>query len=215
MAMLKTFEDSDKILETTVKLHFSPYDTLYDVRDQIHSAVADNRKPEVANITDRFARFALRIPGLPMTIANVARLLDRYGLLPRVIVDLSPFHTGLFFVNMASLGMPYVNHHVYNFGNTSIFLSMGKTERSYLPDKNGGIRTSRILPMGVVNDERVTSGAEFGRAFGYWRDLLASPSQLETPPESIKEDFPPEQMPGYRRKQRLQRRREKQNKQEA
>lgn len=209
MTMLKTFEDSDKIQETTVKLHFSPYDTVYDVHDKLQNAIDDNRKPEVANNTDKVARFLLAVPGLPTTVALLARLLDRYGILPNAVVEVSPFHTGLFFTSMASLGMPYVNHHIYNFGNTSIFLVMGKTERSVVFGPDGKPTVKRIIPLGVVSDERITSGAEYGRAFGYWRDLLANPTVLETPPETVKLDFPPEKMPGYRRKQRALRRKQK------
>lgn len=202
MAMLKTFEDSDEIQETTLKLHFSPYDTLYDVHDRLQKAVEDNRKPEVANNTDKVARFLLLVPGVPTLIANLARVLDRYGLLPRAVIEVSPFHTSIFFTSMASLGMPYVNHHIYNFGNTGVFLAMGKTERMPVAGPDGKITQKRIIPFGVVNDERITSGAEFARAFGFWRDLLANPSLLETKPETVKEDFPPEKMPGYRRNQR-------------
>ncbi|MDL2318938.1 2-oxo acid dehydrogenase subunit E2 [Eubacteriales bacterium OttesenSCG-928-A19] len=206
MALLKNFEDAEKIQESTVKLHFTLQDTVYDVHDNIQRVIEENRKPEVANNVDKFIRVLLNIPGLPLTIISLARLLDRYGILPRAIVELSPFHTSLFFVNMASLGMPYVNHHIYNFGTTSIFLSMGKMERTPVPGPNGTIAYRRIIPMGVMSDERITSGAEYGRAFGYWRDLLANPSLLETPPETIREDFPPEKMPGYRRVQRVKRR---------
>lgn len=215
MAMLKTFDDNDKVQETTLKLHFSPYATVYEVRDIIQKAIEENRKPDIANGTDKFARFLLAVPGLPVTIATLARLLDRYGILPRAVIDISPFHTSLFFTSMASLGMPYVNHHIYNFGTTSIFLAMGKTERTPVPGPDGTVTFKRMIPLGVVSDERITSGAEFGRCFGYWRDMLANPSLLEVPPESIREDFPPEKMPGYRRKQRKLRRQQRLEQQEA
>lgn len=206
MTMLKNFEDSDKIQETTVKLSFSPYTTVYEVHDILQAAVDENRKPDVANDTDKLASFLLRVPGLPTLIANLARLLDRYGLLPRVLIDLLPFHTSIFFTSMASLGMPYVNHHIYNFGTTSVFLAMGKTERTYVPKADGTFTQKRVIPLGVVSDERITSGAEYARAFGFWRDMLASPEKLEVAPETIKEDFPPEKMPGYRARQRKARR---------
>lgn len=202
MALLKNHEDAGRIQEATVKLHFSPRATAYEVHDIIQRAIDKNRKPEVANNTDRTARFLMAIPGFATAVVMLARLLDRYGLLPRAVIEVSPFHTGLFFVNMASLGMPYVNHHIYNFGNTSIFLSMGKTERIPVPGPDGKLAFRRSIPMGIVSDERITSGAEYARAFGYWRDLLANPQLLETPPEKVAEDFPPEKMPGYRRGQR-------------
>lgn len=206
-AVLKMFEGSDAIKETTIKLHFSPHATLYDVNAALQDAISINRKPEATNDTDKVASFLLRIPGLPTLVVQGARLLDRYGLLPRYIVNASPFHTGMFLVNMASLGMPYVNHHIYNFGTTSLFLSMGKVEREPVLRPDGTMAYKRILPIGVVSDERVTSGAEYARAFTLWRDLLADPVQLETPPETVNLDFPPEKMPSLER--RRDRRRKK------
>ncbi len=201
-ALLKTFEDSDEIKETTAKIHFDPNDTIYDVHEKLRNAIETNRKPENKNNTDKVASILMRVPGLPTTVVFLARILDRYGLMPRFLVNASPFHTGLFLTNMASLGLPHVNHHVYNFGNTSIFLAIGRTERVPTPGPNGTTIYKRMMPLGVVTDERVTSGAEFGRAFSLWRDLLADPSLLETPPETVKFDFPPEKMPGQRHKTR-------------
>lgn len=215
MALLKTFDDDEKIQEATVKLHFSPYSTVYDVHHVIQQAIEENRKPEVANNTDKFARLLLMVPGFPTLVVAIARILDRYGVLPAWITEVSPFHTGLFFTSMASLGMPYVNHHIYNFGTTSIFLSMGKVERTPFPGPDGTVMFKRITPMGVVSDERITSGAGFARAFSLWRDLLANPSLLETPPETIQQDYPPEKMPGYRRKMRAERRKEKRERRQA
>ncbi len=195
LAILKNLENSDEIQESIVKVYFRPDDTVYDVRDALQKAIEDNRRPETKNSSDYVARFLMAVPGLPTCIAGLARLLDRYGLLPRVLIDASPFHTGLFITNMMSLGMPYVNHHVYNFGNTSIFISLGKVERQVEGGPGGALRYRRIIPVGVVNDERIASGAEFGRAFTLWRDLLADPARLETPPETVKADFPAERMP--------------------
>ncbi len=203
LALLKTFEDSEEIQETTIKLYFQPTDTIYDVHNKVKEAIDENRKPEIANGTDKLARFLLAVPGLPVSIVGVARLLDRYGLLPRFIVHLSPFHTSLFVTNMMSLGMPYVNHHVYNFGTTSIFISLGKVERTASQSPEGRTVYKRIIPIGVVSDERITSGAGYARGFGCWRDLLANPTQLETAPEDIHYDYTPEQMPpAFGRRQR-------------
>ena len=192
MVILKTFEDSDAIQETTLKMYFKHTDTLYDVHDTLQRAIEENRKPDVANDADKVARVLLEFPGMPTFIAGLARVLDRYGLMPRFLVNVSPFHTGLFVTSMMSLGLPYVNHHIYNFGNTSIFMSIGKVERVAAPGSGGTVKMERMLPLGVVSDERITSGAAYARGFSTWRDLLAAPERLEAPPESVRYDFPPE-----------------------
>lgn len=47
-------------------------------------------------------------------------------MLPRKLIDLSPFHTSLFITNLASINTSFIYHHCYEFGTTSVFLCMGK-----------------------------------------------------------------------------------------
>lgn len=171
--------------EATFKLDLKPTDTVYDVHEKMEKAVEENRKVSTVNGTDKAVKLLMSIPGLTSGIVNLARLLDRYGLLPKAVCDLSPFHTGMYITNMASLGMTYVYHHIYNFGTTSIFLSIGKVEKVNVVQPDGSVKVRRMLPMGLVIDERIASGCNYGLAFGVWRDLLAKPHLLEKPAEEI------------------------------
>lgn len=167
--------------EAAVKLHCELTDTIWDVARKIDEAVKVARKPTAANKVVDFARMALSLPLLPNVIVGLARLLDRYGILPRAIIDISPFHCSLFVTNMASLGMPAVFHHLYNFGTTSIFLSLGKPERSNKPGLNGSGSKRNIVPCGVVIDERCCGGAAYARGFQYLQSLINNPELLERP----------------------------------
>ncbi len=180
MAVLK-LSNEDKPEETTIKFEFSPDDLLADVHAKVKKAIDENRKPSTVNLTDRVAKTLLAIPGFPTLVVGIAKLLDRYGLMPKFLYAASPFHTSLFLTNMASIGMPYVYHHIYNFGTTSIFLSMGKVEKISTAGPGGSIVFKRMLPLGVTLDERITEGSTFGLAFGLFRDLLAHPDKLEKP----------------------------------
>ena len=194
LAVLKTTANDDDVRETTIKVHFDPYDTVYDVRDRMREEIEKNRKEENRNTADKYVRFLQAIPGLPTLFIGIVRLLDRYGLFPSSIVNISPFHTGAFIANMASIGMPHINHHIYNFGTTSIFLAMGKALRNPVPGPNGTVTVKRALPIGLVLDERITSGMEYGRALGFFNELIANPERLEQPPEAVVYDIPPEKM---------------------
>ncbi|MCL1795977.1 MAG: 2-oxo acid dehydrogenase subunit E2 [Clostridia bacterium] len=193
LAMIR--EQGEEIMETTIKPRFSPYDTVYDVHNKFREEIDKNREPEAANNTDRLAGFVMSLPGLATALVWLVRLLDRYGLLPRIVIRLSPFHTGLFIANMASIGMPHVNHHIYNFGTTSLFIGMGSVERNVAVKRDGTAGHERMIPLGLVSDERITSGADYGRAMTAFRSFMNNPASLETPPETVKYDIPPEKMP--------------------
>lgn len=184
LAVLKSME-GDAIQETTIKVKLPPEATLMDVHNLFAASIEENRKPVTSNLTDKVARTLLGTPGLATFIVALARFLDRYGIMPGLILKASPFHTSMFITNMASIGMPSVYHHIYNFGTTSVFIGMGRIERHAEPAPGGAVRFRRMIPLGVVIDERIACGAAYGRAFSYLREMLADPAKLLVPPEKV------------------------------
>lgn len=175
--------------ETTLKIFLEPEDTVFTISRKIKEHIDRNSVVTHNNSTDKFANFAFAVPGLARFVFWLAYHLDLHGLLPRKIIDLSPFHTSMFITNMASIGMPSVYHHIYNFGTTSIFVGMGRIERHVEPAPGGTMRFRRMIPLGVVIDERIACGAQYGRAFSYLRELLANPEMLMSPPEEVKTEI--------------------------
>ena len=185
--MLKDPQNNDSP-ETSVKIRFDPTDTLYDVRDRMASVVAANRGEETKNFVDKLARVVLAVPGLATAVVGLVRLLDRYGLCPAALLDELPFHTSMYITNNASIGLHHVNHHIYNFGSTSLFFGMGTVERSAVVDPSGAAKMKRWLPIGITADERVCSGAHYASFFGLMNHLLNHPEELEAPPEAVRFD---------------------------
>ncbi len=174
--------------ETAVKIKYDLTDTLYDVRDRMDAVIQQNRAEGSLSFTDKLARFVLAIPGLPTALVALVRLLDRYGLCPGALLDELPFHTSMYITNNASIGLHHVNHHIYNFGSTTLFFGMGTVERSAAVDASGHARMKRWLPIGITADERVCSGAHYAGFFGLMSHLLNHPEELEVPPESVRFD---------------------------
>ncbi len=176
--------DSETIEENTIKCHFDPADTIYDVAERVRIAIEDARREQADNATMKVAQ-ALTRPIFANTVVAIARLLDRYGIMPRFLLEASPFHTSLFLTNMASIGMPTVNHHIYNFGTTSMFFSIGAVKRVAEPTSGGTVARKRFLPIGITADERICAGAMYGKLIGQIMRALANPAMLETPPERV------------------------------
>ena len=186
-ALLRDTKD-DSIEETTIKLFFDPTDTIFDVAQRVNEAVAANRPMEKSNFTLKFARGMLSMPVLPNAVMGLVKLMDRYGLIPKVLIDASPFHAGLWITNMASIGMHSVYHHIYNFGNSSMFVSMGTVERKVAMTPDGKVVRRRVLPVGVTADERVSAGAMYARLFATILHCLNHPEELEKPPATVRYD---------------------------
>ena len=174
----------DPIEENTVKCYFDPHDTIFEVSQRVRETIAENRKSEADNASLKLVR-ALTKPAIVNPFIWLMRFLDRYGLLPFSIIDISPFHTSLFIANMASIGMPAVKHHIYNFGTTSLFFSIGAVERSVNIGEGGKAVRKRYLPIGITADERICAGGIFARFVDRMMSYLRNPELLETPPETV------------------------------
>ena len=174
--------------ESTVRILFDPSDTLFDVRDRMNDAVEKCRATEDGDFVIRLAKAVLAIPGLTTVIVALVRLLDRYGIAPKALLGGLPFYSGLFVTNNASIGLHHVWHHIYNFGNVSLFMGMGSVLKEAVTDREGKTRMRRWLPIGITADERVCSGAHYAAFFADVMHLLDHPEELETPPAEVKYD---------------------------
>ena len=162
--------------ETTLKIFLEPEDDVFTISERIKENVDRNLNAVHNNNTDKFANLAFSVPFLPRLVFGLMYRLDQVGLLPRKLIDLSPFHTSLFLTNLASIRTSYIFHHCYEFGTTSMFICMGKP----VPDPlaPAGSRKKQ-MPLGVVMDERVATGIEYSRFFAAFERYLKNPELLE------------------------------------
>ena len=174
--------------EVTVRVQFDPTDTVFDVRDRMNDAVEKARATEDGDFVIRLAKVVLAVPGLTTAIVAFVRFLDKYGIAPKALLTELPFYSGLFVSNNASIGLHHVWHHIYNWGNVSLFMVLGTVLKEASVDTEGKARMRRWLPLGITADERVCSGAHYAAFFADVMHSLANPEELEVPPESVKYD---------------------------
>lgn len=175
--------------ETTIKLCFEGTETIMEIADAINQAIAENTgKKREPNGTDKLAAFLLNLPaGLIQFVVNILMAMDRHNCLPKAIIELSPFHTSLFFTNLKSLGINHIFHHVYEFGTTGLFLAMGKERKTPVVD-GGEIVSQKQLGFALVSDERFCDGLYYARSLKKFKKLISDPAQLEIPLEAKVED---------------------------
>lgn len=173
---------------TIGKLYLQPHYNLDDVQDTIEKYIEENRKEDSENSTDKFIKAILSVPGLLRVGVAFFKGLDKFGLLPKKVIDISPFHTSIVVTNLASIRTNHIYHHIYDFGTTSLALAMGNLRE--VPKRvKGEVEFERCMPIGLVMDERIASGSYFALAFRKFEKLLENPELLETPAETIKKDI--------------------------
>ncbi|MGI5977215.1 MAG: 2-oxo acid dehydrogenase subunit E2 [Candidatus Limivicinus sp.] len=172
---------NDMKSEATVKTCF-PLDekgNLFDVADKMDAQIEENKVVGSASLTDKLAKAFLSIPGLSTVGFALVNWFDHMGIIPRSILSASPFHTSVYITNTASIRLGCVFHHIYNFGTTSIFISMGQMEKKFSLDSEGKVVKKNIIPFGFTIDERICSGAEYSKGLNYAMRLLNHPELLE------------------------------------
>ena len=179
MVVLQSLESHEG---TMSKMYFKENDDIFTVNNTINRYVAENREAPENNGTEKIMKFLLSVPGLLPVGVGVLKFLDKHGLLPKSIIDMSPFHMSFGITNLASIRTNHIYHHCYEFGTTSVFLAMGNS-REVAKRKGGEIVFEKCIPIGVTMDERICSGSYFATAFRAFKKYLANPELLEAPKE--------------------------------
>ena len=182
----------DGAAESTVKMTFDGSETIADLKEKIDAVIKENKGIQKVNKTDKIAERIMK--GMPNFLAkgivNFLKFIDKHGMLPKSVLEASPFHTSIFFVHLKSIKMPPVLHHIYDFGSTGVFVTMG--EEKYQPvvvdRKTKEVQVKKILPAGIVIDERICDGLYNSLSLRLFKEILENPYVLDNPPAEVIQD---------------------------
>ena len=167
---------------TIGKIYFEPGENVFSVSKKVDAFIEQNTAAEeVTNSVDKFMNVVNKLSGMIGIVIPILVWADKHGLLPKSIIDISPFHASMLITNLASIRTNHIYHHVYNFGTTSMACALGNLRDVASSDHNGEIKITRCLPVGVVMDERICSGHYFAFAFRSLQKYLRNPELLEKP----------------------------------
>ena len=177
--------------DTSIKVHLTPYDTAVDVYEKLKAAVDSVKATqELDSNLDSLIMTLNLIPSVVLKfVVWLLKLLDYFGLLPKFLLELSPFHGSLFFTSMGSLGIPPIYHHLYDFGNLPVFGAFGCKRRAVEVTEDGSVVQRKYIDVKFVLDERIVDGYYYATFFKYYRRLLAHPEVLDIPPEEVVKDI--------------------------
>ena len=177
--------------DTSIKVHLNPRDTALDVYHKLNAAVESVKATqELDSSLDNLIMYFTMIPSVIMKFTVwFLKLLDYFGLLPRFLLELSPFHGSLFFTSMGSLGIPPIYHHLYDFGNLPCFGAFGCKRKALEVQEDGTVVQKKYIDVKFVLDERIVDGFYYATFFKYYKRLMAHPEVLDLPPEEVVKDI--------------------------
>ena len=177
--------------DTSIKVHLTRKDTAAEVYEKLNAAVSNvKRSAELDSNLDGLIDLLNLIPGVLLKFTVwLLKFLDYFGLLPKFLVELSPFHGSLFFTSMGSLGIPPIYHHLYDFGNLPVFGSFGCKRRALEVEEDGSVVQRKYLDVKFVLDERIVDGYYYAAFFKHYRAILRHPELLDLEPEELVQDI--------------------------
>ena len=176
--------------DTTIKLCFEGTESILDIAQTINEAI---RKETILrseeNDTDKLARVLTALPSWILNIvAAVLMWMDRHNIMPKSIIEFSPFHTSFYITNLKSLGINHVHHHTCEFGTNGLFFAMGKEKEVPVAHK-GEVFVEKHMGFSLVSDERFCDGLYYALALREFRKIMRNPALLETPLDKKVEDI--------------------------
>ncbi|NLP44938.1 MAG: 2-oxoglutarate dehydrogenase [Peptococcaceae bacterium] len=187
MAVKRLLQDDGE--ETTVKFAFKGHENIFDIAEIINQTIANSRKTEESNAVDKLAEMIMSLPVfIKKFLMGVLKSLDNFNLLPKSIIEISPFHTSLFFTYLKSIKLDYIYHHLYDFGTTGIFVALGKVKKMPVVE-NDKVVIRNCCEIGYTIDERICDGFYLANSLKLVRKYLENPSLLENRLEEIPEDI--------------------------
>lgn len=176
--------------ETTIKVVFKPTDTIFDVYSKMNAAIDQIKNSGEENGTEEFANKFANLPRLVISFALwLLRVADYFGIIPKKLLDVSPFHGSMIITDLGSLGIGPIYHHIYNFGTLPVFISFGSKRHVNELDRHGQVVDHKYIDAKFVLDERTVDGHYYAAAFKLINRLIADPSALEVPPQKVNEDI--------------------------
>ena len=181
LAIKKSLTDDGE--ETTIKLPFKGTENIFEIKELLDKVITENKDTTKENDTDILAKSLSLIPNFLLKVSvSFIMFLDKHGMLPKAIINASPFHTSAFLTNVASLGIDAIFHHLYDFGTTGLFLAMGKKKKGYIYEDED-IKQEKCISLAFVCDERICDGYYFANSVKMFNRYLKKPELLE---ENIK-----------------------------
>ena len=152
-------------------------DFLADGTGRVREARSDAK-----SATDKEVDLLLRLPRLPlMGVVRLAHLADFFGLLPAAFIKNDPFFASAFLTNLGSVGGGAGYHHLYEYGNIPIFITIGRVADEVVA-RGGEPVVRKIARIKYAYDERIEDGFNAIRGLTRVRELVEDPAQLTAPP---------------------------------
>lgn len=176
--------------ETTIKVHFLPTDTIFDVYKKMNAEIEKIKTDDSANGTEEFAASVAKLPRFIFRfVLWVLRVMDYFGWIPEALEEVSPFHGSMIITDLGSLRIGPIYHHIYNFGTLPVFISFGTKRHENVIADTGRVERRNYIDTKLTLDERIADGHYYASFLQYFRQIFRNPEMLSQSPDRVVDDI--------------------------
>lgn len=181
MSILKSLTDDGE--EITLKMYFTGRESLSEIKKIVEDEISRNLQAEdESHKTTKVAGALCKLPNWMFKTAMwFIRFMDKHNCMPKALIKASPFHTSCYVADLRSIKLDAIYHHLYNFGNTTIFATFGKIGYAPVADRNGEIKVQKQIKLKFSLDERVCDGLYYSNSLKFLMKHLENPELLKEP----------------------------------
>ncbi len=166
---------------SVVKRRFDERESFAAMVAALHGDVRVARSDEKSSV-DKELSVLLKLPTLALDGAvRLLRGLDFLGVAPQSLLADDPMYTSVFVANLGSINVDAAYHHLYEYGNCPLFVTIGRVERAPVVTDDDELAVRSVVTLKFTYDERVEDGLYCARAIELLRGYVADPgSWLES-----------------------------------
>jgi chloramphenicol O-acetyltransferase len=170
---------SDEGEETNVSLTFDDSVTFQDVIDKLKRDIRTAKSDEAKKDDDKLIEMLMKLPRFILRLLFAfLRWMDFYFNMPRAFTDVDPLRCSVYVANLGSIGIEAPFHHLFEWGNCSMFIAIGKIGYKPVALEDGTLVARKMVEVKVTLDERIADGFYFARSLELMESYLKNPESI-------------------------------------
>ena len=170
---------ADHAQMTTVKVEFGADDDLHNVAQRVREAIGQGRGA-ARTTSEKEMVVVTAMPGFVLrAVMALQRWADRWNLLPAAMLKGDPLYSSVFVANLGSVGLEAPFHHLFEYGNTPIFVTIGRIKKAPVVRADDTLGVATVVHCKYSFDERIADGFYCARSLELLRGYIADAAALD------------------------------------
>jgi pyruvate/2-oxoglutarate dehydrogenase complex dihydrolipoamide acyltransferase (E2) component len=167
------------------KIRLEPEYDIFTVSKKLSEMVSAARDCPNDSL-DNSVDFMMKLPTfIASIIFKLYPWLVDIGIMPQKVVEDDVLYSSALVSNLGSFGLNAPFHHLYEWGSTSVFVTIGVLKKAPIISEDGTLKAADVIDFGFTVDERICDGKKLSDALLFFKNCIENPWILEASPSEV------------------------------